>query len=138
MPEDAFEMNYVFTDGEGATDNNQGQNYLTSVESRMTPELWAELAMDRLVSCSLLCAGHPVLMYRCEACMKEHAGQPPDLWMVSDEQVAAEKKRKAEEAKAREAAERERREREDAEDRAAAQQRAFELRESVHYHRQGL
>ena len=49
VPEDAFEMNYVFTDGEGATDNNQGHNYLTVVDSQMTPEEWAELAMDRLV-----------------------------------------------------------------------------------------
>lgn len=54
IPEDAFEMNYVFTDGEGATDNNQGQNYLTVVDSKMTAELWAEQAMDRLVCHTLL------------------------------------------------------------------------------------
>lgn len=53
-------------------------------------------------------------------------------------QVAAEKKRKAEEAKQREQAERVRKEAEEAVDRAAAKQRAFELRESVHYHRQGV
>ncbi|CAL8465412.1 g4948 [Coccomyxa elongata] len=99
VPEDAFEMNYVFTDGEGATDNNMGQNYLTLLDSNMTAELWAERAMER--------------------------------------QVAAEKKRKAEEAAAREAAEVERRQRADADDRAAAQQRALDLRQSVAYHREG-
>lgn len=51
--------------------------------------------------------------------------------------MAAEKKRKAEEAAAREVAEKERREREDADDRAAAKQRALELRDSVVFHRQG-
>ena len=49
VPEDAFEMNYVFTDGEGATDNNMGQNYLTLLDSNMTAELWAEKAMERQV-----------------------------------------------------------------------------------------
>ena len=52
VPGDAFEMNYVFTDGEGASDNNQGKNYLTAVAGTMTPEAWAELAIDRQVSCS--------------------------------------------------------------------------------------
>ena len=50
MPEDAFEMNYVFTDGEGATDNNQGKNYMMVVKSSMTPEAWEEQATDRQVS----------------------------------------------------------------------------------------
>ena len=50
VPEDAFEMNYIFTDGEGATDNNQGKNYMTVVESSMTPEAWEEKAIDRQVS----------------------------------------------------------------------------------------
>ena len=42
VPGDAFEMNYVFTDGEGATDNNQGENYMTPVQGSMTPKLWEE------------------------------------------------------------------------------------------------
>ncbi len=50
VPEDAFEMNYIFTDGEGATDNNQGKNYMTAVKSSMTPEAWEEKAIDRQVS----------------------------------------------------------------------------------------
>lgn len=50
VPEDAFELNYVFTDGEGASDNNEGKNYLTAVKGTMTPEGWAELAIDRQVS----------------------------------------------------------------------------------------
>ena len=50
MPTDAFEINYVFTDGEGATDNNQGKNYMTPVQGGMTSELWEEKAVERLVS----------------------------------------------------------------------------------------
>ena len=50
MPRDAFEMNYVFTDGEGATDNNLGKNYMTPVQGSMTSELWEEKAVERLVS----------------------------------------------------------------------------------------
>ena len=50
MPTDAFEMSYVFTDGEGATDNNQGKNYMTPVQGSMTLELWEEKAVERLVT----------------------------------------------------------------------------------------
>ena len=50
VPEDAFEMNYIFTDGEGATDNNEGKNYMTVVKSSMTPEAWEEKAIDRQVN----------------------------------------------------------------------------------------
>lgn len=50
VPEDAFEMNYIFTDGEGATDNNQGKNYMTVVQSGMTAEAWEEKAIDRQVT----------------------------------------------------------------------------------------
>ena len=50
VPGDAFEMNYIFTDGEGATDNNQGKNYMTAVQSSMTPEAWEEKAIDRQVT----------------------------------------------------------------------------------------
>ena len=53
MPKDAFEMNYIFTDGEGATDNNQGKNYLTAVKGSMTPEAWEEEAVNRQVSTPL-------------------------------------------------------------------------------------
>lgn len=49
MPEAAFEMNYIFTDGGGAADNNQGKNYMTAVKSSMTPEAWKEKAIDRQV-----------------------------------------------------------------------------------------
>ena len=52
-------------------------------------------------------------------------------------QIAAEKKRKAEEREARARQQQERRAAEDAEDRAAAQQRATELRSAVAYHREG-
>ncbi len=51
--------------------------------------------------------------------------------------MAAEKKRKEEEAASREAAEKERREREEADNRTAAKQRAADLCDSVAYHRQG-
>ena len=52
-------------------------------------------------------------------------------------QIAAGKKRKAEEAEARARAEEDRMAAEDAEDRAAAEQRAKELRNDVVYHREG-
>ena len=52
-------------------------------------------------------------------------------------QISAEKKRKAEERDARVRQLQERRAAEDAEDRAAAQQRATELRNAVAYHREG-
>ena len=52
-------------------------------------------------------------------------------------QIAAGKKRKAEEAEARARAEEERAAAEDAEDLAAAEQRAKELRNDVAYHREG-
>ena len=60
VPEDAFEMNYVFTDGEGASDNNQGKNYLTAVRGTMTPEAWAELAIDRQVGGAITWTDHAV------------------------------------------------------------------------------
>lgn len=53
LPQDAFEMNYIFTDGEGATDNNHGKNYLTAVKGSMTPEAWEEEAINRQVSTPL-------------------------------------------------------------------------------------
>ena len=54
-----------------------------------------------------------------------------------DAQVAAEKKRKADEKAARARAEEERQATEDAEDKSAAQQRARELRNNVAFHREG-
>ena len=52
-------------------------------------------------------------------------------------QIAAEKKRRAEEGEARTRQQQERRAAEDAEDCAAARQRATELRNAVAYHREG-
>lgn len=63
---------------------------------------------------------------------------PGIVLRLSGAQIAAEKKRKAEEAAARESAESERRAAEDAEDREAARQRAAELCADVAYHREGL
>ena len=54
-----------------------------------------------------------------------------------DVQVAAEKKRKADEKAARARAVEERRAAEDTEDQSAAQQRARELRDNVTFHREG-
>lgn len=65
MPGDAFEMNYIFTDGEGATDNNQGKNYMTAVRSAMTPEAWEEKAIDRQASKS-----------QQESCLESSCKQP--------------------------------------------------------------
>lgn len=61
----------------------------------------------------------------------------PDESAWSAVQIAAEKKRRAEEGEARARQQQERRAAEDAEDRAAAQQRATELRNAVAYHREG-
>ena len=61
----------------------------------------------------------------------------PECRAVGCKQIAAERVRKEDEARQREAADRERRAAEDAEDRAAANQRAVELRESVAFHRHG-
>ncbi len=60
VPEDAFEMNYIFTDGEGATDNNQGKNYMTVVQSGMTAEAWEEKAIDRQVTPSRIASASVV------------------------------------------------------------------------------
>jgi hypothetical protein len=49
-PEDAFELNYIFGDGEGQTDNNGGLDYKTFMAGVMTADRWEELAPDRQVS----------------------------------------------------------------------------------------
>ena len=42
-------MNYVFGDGKGNFDNNNGLDYRTAVESKMTLETWREGAPERQV-----------------------------------------------------------------------------------------
>ena len=68
LPADAFEMNYVFTDGEGATNNNQGKNYMTPVQGSMTSELWEEKAVERLVIKDLTCISQMCFM-TCTPCL---------------------------------------------------------------------
>ena len=56
VPKEAFEMNYIFGDGEGTVDNNGQQDYLTQVRGGMSREQWLDLAPEREVR---LC-GFPV------------------------------------------------------------------------------
>eukprot|EP00884_Botryococcus_braunii_P007192 jgi/Botrbrau1/16474/Bobra.0142s0068.1 len=46
-PDDAFDLNYVFGDGDGNFDNNGGLDYKTWMLSTMTVERWEELQPDR-------------------------------------------------------------------------------------------
>ncbi|KAL4420307.1 hypothetical protein ABPG77_001397 [Micractinium sp. CCAP 211/92] len=47
VPEDAFELNFVFSNGDGMYDNNFGQNYLKPCDGPMTRELWLQKAQER-------------------------------------------------------------------------------------------
>lgn len=47
IPEDAYEMNFIFSDGEAHFDNNYQQNYLKEVHGAMTKELWLDAAPER-------------------------------------------------------------------------------------------
>ncbi len=49
VPMEAFEMNYIFGDGEGTVDNNGQQDYLTEVRGDMSRDQWLELAPEREV-----------------------------------------------------------------------------------------
>lgn len=48
-PNDAFDLNYVFGDGDGNFDNNGGLDYKTWMLGTMTVERWEELQPDRQV-----------------------------------------------------------------------------------------
>ncbi len=50
VPKDAYELNFVFSDAEGAFDNNSNQNYCKSVEGPMTHAIWIDTAAERAVS----------------------------------------------------------------------------------------
>lgn len=39
VPRESYEMNFIFSDGEGNYDNNYGQDFLSSVRGRMTKVL---------------------------------------------------------------------------------------------------
>ncbi|PSC67151.1 glycosyltransferase family 5 [Micractinium conductrix] len=47
VPEEAYEINFVFSNGEGTFDNNLTQNYLKPVEGPMTRDLWIDTAPER-------------------------------------------------------------------------------------------
>lgn len=49
VPSDAYEMNYIFSDGVGTTDNNGGLDYGTGIDGHMTRQAWAEAAPERMV-----------------------------------------------------------------------------------------
>jgi hypothetical protein len=48
-PTDAFDLNYVFGDGDGNFDNNGGLDYKTLMFGTMTVDRWEELQPDRQV-----------------------------------------------------------------------------------------
>jgi Ni,Fe-hydrogenase I small subunit len=52
VPADAYELNFIFSDGEGTYDNNDTRNYVLAVEGPMSRELWADTAPERAVSSS--------------------------------------------------------------------------------------
>ena len=49
VPKEAFEMNYIFGDGEGMVDNNGQQDYLTEVKGGLSRKQWLDLAPEREV-----------------------------------------------------------------------------------------
>lgn len=49
IPKDAYELNFIFGDGEGSFDNNSSQNYCLQVEGPMTRDLWIDTAPERAV-----------------------------------------------------------------------------------------
>ncbi|EFN55259.1 hypothetical protein CHLNCDRAFT_134595 [Chlorella variabilis] len=47
IPDNAFEMNFVFSNGDGVFDNNSSQNYLVPVTGPMTRDMWIDTAPER-------------------------------------------------------------------------------------------
>jgi hypothetical protein len=50
VPAQAYELNFIFGDGEGVFDNNATQNYVLPVEGPVTREDWVDSAPERAVS----------------------------------------------------------------------------------------
>ncbi|GMH38213.1 hypothetical protein BSKO_06097 [Bryopsis sp. KO-2023] len=47
VPEESYEMNFIFSDGEGCFDNNYGQDFLSEVVGGLTKEEWASCSATR-------------------------------------------------------------------------------------------
>ncbi|KAI7836090.1 hypothetical protein COHA_010018 [Chlorella ohadii] len=47
VPKDAYELNFVFSNGDGLYDNNGTQNYVLPVAGPMTRDLWLDTAPER-------------------------------------------------------------------------------------------
>lgn len=47
IPTEAYEFNFIFSDGEGVFDNNNTQNYTLPVEGPVTRESWIDTAPER-------------------------------------------------------------------------------------------
>lgn len=47
IPEDAYELNFVLTDGESLYDNNSGQDYTFAAAAGSTWEEWQAAAVER-------------------------------------------------------------------------------------------
>ena len=61
VPSDAYEMNYIFSDGVGTTDNNGGLDYLSEVDGHMTRQAWTEAAPERMVQSTVLIGSSAIL-----------------------------------------------------------------------------
>ncbi len=57
VPEEAFELKFVISDGDGAYDNNGGQDFWQEVLGMMSKEKWGTLSRDRAVCFSFFCGG---------------------------------------------------------------------------------
>ena len=47
VPLNSYELNFVLSDGEGAFENNQGQDFTFPVEAGITWDDWVDTAADR-------------------------------------------------------------------------------------------
>lgn len=54
VPEEAYELKFVVSDGDGAYDNNGGQDFWQEVAGMMTKEKWGSLSRDRAVRCVVI------------------------------------------------------------------------------------
>ena len=68
VPSDAYEMNYIFSDGVGTTDNNAGLDYGTDIDGHMTRQAWSEAAPERMVRLLLRFARQMLAHCLCSSC----------------------------------------------------------------------
>ena len=77
VPADAYELNFIFGDGEGGFDNNATANYLKPVEGAMTPEAWQDAAAERAVRAGGAVVGVVVVVVVVWCGQREGRGRAP-------------------------------------------------------------